>query len=558
MPRKKTNARTTKNPASSAVQPWRLVDLVPIASALAALALLVFAVWQGIVYYTSGHFAYALDDAYIHMALAKNLSLHGIFGATRFEFTSASSSPLWTLLLALVYRLAGVHVLTSLVMTVAFSAAMLVCADFVLRRLGVNALWRTVAVVWVAVAAPLAALAFEGMEHPLQILIDLAFVWVAARLVARKESGWDRLAAIAIALAAAATSVRYEGALIVAIVAVLLALRKRWPLAIAVAAAGVLPIVAYGVVSVANGGYFLPNSVLVKNAESLVRALLHGPAAYAAAFALQARGQSALYLLLAANVVMLFAQRRTGLPLLGSRFQFPLIAVLVGVVHVALGQTGWFFRYEAYLIVLLGLSAVVQAVAIAPRITLSAKPDLALGALAAVLVLAAFVTGVSRGWNAVETTPRAVENVYEQMYQTASFLKANPQYTSVAVGDLGAVAFYNDDLRVLDLEGLAETGEPLGSIGRHNATAQDIARRAKQDGCQIAIVFPDYFDLPSEWTEVARWTISNNIVAYSPTVAFLAIPPTDPAELAADVRSYTLERLPKTVGAKGLPVVPAE
>ena len=41
---------------------------------------------------------YPLDDAYIHMAISKNLQQHGVWGVTRHQFSSTSSSILFTLL----------------------------------------------------------------------------------------------------------------------------------------------------------------------------------------------------------------------------------------------------------------------------------------------------------------------------------------------------------------------------------------------------------------------------------------------------------------------------
>ena len=56
---------------------------------------------------TDGHLIYSLDDAYIHMAVAKNLARSGVWGCTPFHFSSSSSSLLWTLILGIANRLAG-------------------------------------------------------------------------------------------------------------------------------------------------------------------------------------------------------------------------------------------------------------------------------------------------------------------------------------------------------------------------------------------------------------------------------------------------------------------
>ncbi len=51
----------------------------------------------------SSHLVYTVDDAYIHMAIAKNFALYGVWGVTRYSFSSSSSSLLYTLMLSLFY-----------------------------------------------------------------------------------------------------------------------------------------------------------------------------------------------------------------------------------------------------------------------------------------------------------------------------------------------------------------------------------------------------------------------------------------------------------------------
>ena len=76
-----------------------------------------------------GHLVYALDDAYIGMAMARNFSQYGVWGVTRYAFTSCSSPPLWTLLLSLTYYLGGVNQLAPLLWDLAFAILVLAAAD---------------------------------------------------------------------------------------------------------------------------------------------------------------------------------------------------------------------------------------------------------------------------------------------------------------------------------------------------------------------------------------------------------------------------------------------
>ena len=56
-----------------------------------------------------GNLIYPLDDTYIHLAIAKNFVLHGVWGVTKYAFTSSISSPFFTLLVAIAFRLTGVQ-----------------------------------------------------------------------------------------------------------------------------------------------------------------------------------------------------------------------------------------------------------------------------------------------------------------------------------------------------------------------------------------------------------------------------------------------------------------
>src|SRR5690606_29085030 len=82
---------------------------------------------------TDGLIFYPLDDTYIHMALARHRIESGIWGINPDEFAFASSSPLWTFLLALAFRILGIHVWLPLALNVLLGAG---CVAIALRLVG--------------------------------------------------------------------------------------------------------------------------------------------------------------------------------------------------------------------------------------------------------------------------------------------------------------------------------------------------------------------------------------------------------------------------------------
>src|SRR5687768_8363095 len=105
--------------------------------ALAAAALylgLVALLYARIVELTRGEFTYPIDDTYIHLAIGKNLGQHGVWGNTEYGFASASSSLLWTILLAIGHAALRSMELLPLLLNVVISLALVVVAFTVFRR----------------------------------------------------------------------------------------------------------------------------------------------------------------------------------------------------------------------------------------------------------------------------------------------------------------------------------------------------------------------------------------------------------------------------------------
>src|SRR4029079_15508368 len=106
----------------------------PLATALTLLTAVYVAFLGLSVARNDGHFSYSLDDAYIHMAMARNQANHGVFGVTPHGFTSSSSSPLWVVLVACCYRLFGVSDLVPFLFNAASAVGVILAGDVALKR----------------------------------------------------------------------------------------------------------------------------------------------------------------------------------------------------------------------------------------------------------------------------------------------------------------------------------------------------------------------------------------------------------------------------------------
>lgn len=73
--------------------------------ALLALLIPVALIEYQVSRHTGGTFMYPLDDTFIHLTMGKNLAINGTWGIAGDEFQSASSSPLYTLIIAAMIKI---------------------------------------------------------------------------------------------------------------------------------------------------------------------------------------------------------------------------------------------------------------------------------------------------------------------------------------------------------------------------------------------------------------------------------------------------------------------
>jgi hypothetical protein len=468
---------------------------------LASLAAALRAGLQG----TDGRLFYALDDAYIHMAVARNLAEHGVWGVTAFQFSSSSSSLLWTFGLGVAYTVLGVREWVPLVLNVAFSLGALAVAEVALRRLGAPPLPRGVALGGLVVAFPMTGMVLMGMEHPLHLLLTIAFAAVAVEALARPAGApreERRRTGVLCLLAALLAASRYEGLFLVGLVGLLLLLRRQVARAVAIGVAAVAPVAAFGALSVANGWYVLPNPLMVKavgEGASTLSRILKPFGSEDIAFL---QNNRAMPILLALGVLAVAAHLRARREPWRPQVLFPLL--LAGMIllhgHFVFSPMYWAYRYDAYLV---GFGLVAAAVATAGW---PARGTLPRGAPAA-LVVALLVPALSdvREGLFPEAEIEGMRGVYGEQYQTAQLLLGHYPDATVIVNDLGAPTYFTR-ARILDLVGLGNV-EPVRIMRRGPYTSRDVVEWTAPFRPRIAVASLGWSVvvplIPEEWVRVA-------------------------------------------------------
>ena len=529
----------------------------PLYASLSILLLLVWLVLAKSLSQNQGHLIYALDDAYIHMAMARNFSHYGVWGVTRYGFTSSSSSILWTLLLSLTYYLFGVSQLAPLIWNLVLAVFVLIAADAILEHYSLPAALRFVSLLALVFLIPLPTLVLAGTEQVLQTLLAMLVTFLAAQVLSGEAMNrTPRYPVLLLALAPLVTAVRFEGMFLILAIVGLFLLRKRWGYALALGVGGFIPVALYGIISVAHGWFWLPSSVLLKgvmpdltSVGGLIVSLI------ISAYVNLDLAPHTFVVLVAVLLFYIWACNKGRSPF-ESRQAMGAILLATALPHVEFVQVGPLYRYDAYLFALGVLFLASQLPIVMSGFPSSASFNrqlvpkyLAAGGLALLLFLPLAMKGTRLLWR----LPQCTTNVFEQQYQMGDFLHQYYQGSSIALNDVGAPNFLAD-IRCLDLWGLANR-EVTAAKRTHNFQTRDIASLSRQSGARIAILYDHWFGgqvggLPAEWVKVGQWTIRNNVVLGGDTVSFYAVDPSEVTYLSQSLREFSLE-LPRDVIQRG-------
>ncbi len=476
--------------------------------------LLSSALFIGIRARNGGHFLFALDDPYIHLALSEGIA-HGHYGINPGEYASPSSSLLWPYLLA-PFSAFAFDPLVPLLLNLLAGAGVAVLGAAAIAR------WpfapgedahdplefprRALSSIAIIFIANLLGLTFIGMEHTLQVLLAGAGAW--AIIACLRERPIPLLCLFAVALG---PSVRYENLGIALAVAIALAGQRRFRAALVLLACSLAPLLVFSAYLHHLGLPWLPTSVLLKsrvqNANGTrASELLQVLANLARAFT---EPQRLLVLILFATLAALAWHERVRV----RRFALAGAALAVGL-HLAIGRFDWFHRYEVYIVFF-------AALIVLHRVHEQTRGPLGWYALGLLGCCFPYV-------QAARDVVLCASQIYRQQYQTRRFL--NEYYRgNVAVNDLGLVSYRRPPgTYVLDLYGLG-SAEAAQQTRRTTAWMDAIVSRHHVG---LVVIYPLWFPPPpADWTPLGEICLSEApVVLGNACVSYYATPDA-PADL---------------------------
>jgi hypothetical protein len=522
--------------------------------AFAAFVLPILIIEYPILQFTHGAFAYPIDDTCIHLTIAKNLALHGVWGTWSGQFSSAASSILYPMLLALLIKLVGIHLW--LPFFVNFTAALVLLAVLQkwLARQGLGPVAQILVLVGVIFLTPLAPLAISGMEHVLQFLFTFLFITSLSgdleRSVLSSGAKW-RLSPQVYIYGVLMVSTRYEGMAILGIGSLLLLIHRKFMAAVLLFVCSVIPVILFGLYSVRHGNFFLPNSVLLKSGapeltfDGLYNFFTHDlyyKLFYSVVGYNTIAVQRALFLLLLSFIVFYAGIRER------PDHKYTLLLLIVAVfVHLSMTGYARFPRYEAYLI---GCTVTVVGMLAAKHgqaLFAWKEPALRIGGkLLSQAGLTSWVAGVTilflafplvlRSSDAFDQVEEGSYSTYKVLYTAGDFLHRYYNKDAVALECLGAMSYFSDG-RKMDVVGLGDIAVAR-RLKENSYTINFLDSLSKKENVQIAAGTPISTPraLLQRWTRVGTWYLP--VVEGGGYISFYAVNPERATELKRNLVEY--------------------
>jgi|GEM_PF-3537262 len=438
------------------------------------------------IYINSGIIVYPLDDVYIHLKIASNVFMNGIWGIDSSVPISASTSPFYTLLLSTFFISTENAIFAPLILNIIASIIIIYQIVILTNVTKLTRFCKLCIGITFILVIPLPSLTVLGMEHLIHCMLVLSII-----LFFRKES---RSKVVLFILFALALFIRLETVFLVLGVGIWCIFEKKWNTLLLTSIGFILGLCLYVVLSLLFSIEIIPNTILLKT-------VISDQSIFNSTLVKIWNSKLLLFLSILSFSITIYKWNKSKL------FLIPFVTLLL---HLVFARQGWFYRYEAYCIAIVAVFIIIEFL----------QDPISVKKVSTIFILLVFILITSkRAFLSLSTTHIASKNIYDQQIQMAMLVKTLPTNANIAVNDIGAVSYYNEN-SFLDLYGIASPEVfSLKKSNKYNSKNIDSLLLVKN--IDFLLIYTSWFNdtIFSDFKQIGSIHLTNNVVCGDTTVA---------------------------------------
>jgi len=458
-------------------------------------------------------FIYPIDDAYIHLAIARKFGESGFWSINFNSFDSGSSSILYTLILSSLIRIFGDNVYYPMIVNVAagyFTVYWIYkfFKDFYSEkelRLGLF-LFLPVSLLYMMVLL--------GMEQTVHMLLSVITIYFIKK---NNESNFKRLDFIKLLIVIFFLSmIRFESMFFVFCLGLILLIDRKFKEALSIFVVGFLPIVIFGLISIHEGGFFFPNSVIIKGSYPEGNVLMSIWTIFKKGILLNISFYKLfIFPIICALVILLDCYKKQDFQTLfrNNKILFLVFGTVILQSLFAMVK----YRYENYLMIMLVMILIPSAIEYFRQLKINKRNFnnwIFVGSFVAFCLV-----GVYRLVYSHPVLKVSSKNVEEQQVEMGKFLNQFYKGQKTVANDIGAIAYFGN-VQLLDIVGLGSTdvakfyveNKGLNEFDFNKEYNRFLTNYIAENHYKVAVIYPKWYPnkVPKSWIPVASWKIENN------------------------------------------------
>ncbi len=505
--------------------------------------ILFFAVCLGYYFYvisrTDGHYVYFIDDTYIHLSMAKNFAFYKVWGITKYQFSSTSSSPIFTYILSLLIKFFGNSDQLPLYFNVILGFGIVYFLNQYYSNVFRDIKNTVIAVLFTLFFAVLHLQLLSGMEHVLHVFLLTVNVLCLSNLKKKSSVFGFYFSLLFMGL------VRFESMFYFASLAFVFSLMKKWKESIVVLLVGFIPIAFFCYFNYQHDGYLFPNSVVVKGTKFTFDSNLPRQLKFVLLdnFLLNISFYKiGLFPVILSSVfIVRDIKRKHFYEIINDNFLLIVFSLLM-ISHSMFAELKGAFRYEAYILTGFSMALIPKIKGIFENFKYYIKKERVVSALVLINVFL-FIYKFSYAHRMLENGGK---NVYEQQIQSARFLHTYYNTSKVVANDIGAITYFTD-IHLLDIVGLGS--KEMIPFNENKKPADQkfenfLTEYTKDNKYDIAIIYDKWFQghVPKIWKKAAVLKIKNLSTVAEDEVSVYSIDSNNLHPLKQNIKKFNWNR----------------